>query len=395
MIELFLVIFLQSGIIKVLLTYFNIPIFVDLTVLSALLLLLIIIINLYKNKYKIELNKNQISSILIMFLILISIIFSLFYTSSDSYAYTKTLQYFTILVAFIYPLIIKDFSVKKFFTFFILSTLIISIIYTPLFFKSYAILYTIKVNAKAEMIYSSYLSIGYIIGISILLNIFSNIFNNKMKLLLTFILFGILFITGARGPIIFLLITFVLYGFNLLFIKRKINLKKIIISFSIILLIFIPLSTKINFDDVFERSINRLFALTTSSDSAANDRLQRYVFVFEKIDSNNLLLGHGFGSFGIEYEKKDIRSYPHNILLEFLFELGIIGLFLFLFLLYLVSKALLFNKNFLLFAIFIFLLLNSMKSLSITDSRIMFAFFAVIIIYNSKLLNINKIKEIN
>jgi O-antigen ligase len=393
LIELFLVIFLQSGIIKVLLTYFNIPTFVDLTVLSALLLLIIILINLHKNKYKIELNKNQISSIFIMFLILISIIFSLFYTSSENYAYTKTLHFFTILIAFIYPIILKEFSIKKFFTFFILSTLVISIIYTPLFLKSYAILYTIKVNAKAEMIYGSYLTIGYIIGISIILNVFSNLFNNKIKLILTITLFGILFITGARGPIVFLLLTFILYGSYIILIKRKINLKKIILSSSIVLLILIPLSSKINLDQIFERSINRLFALTTNSDSAANDRITRYLFVLEKTDSNNLLLGHGFGSFGIEYEKKDLRSYPHNIFLEFLFELGIIGLFLFLFLLYLVSSRLFYNKKFLLFAIFIFLLLNSMKSLSISDSRIMFSFFAIIIICNSKLLNFNLIKE--
>lgn len=394
MIELFLVIFLQSGIIKVLLTYFNIPTFVDLTILSALLLFVTIVINLHKNNYRIELNKNQIINIFIMFLILISIIFSLFYTSSENYAYTKTFHFLTILIAFVYPMILKKFSIKKFFTFFILSTLIISIVYTPLFFKAYSILYTANINVKTQMIYGSYLTVGYIIGISIILNVFSNLYNNKIKLLITVILFSILFITGARGPIVFLLLTFVIYGFNIIFIKRKINIKKTILISSLLILVFILISSKINFDVIFERSINRLFALTTNEDSASNDRLKRYYFVLEKTNSENLLLGHGFGSFGIEFEKKDLRSYPHNIFLEFLFELGIIGLFLFLFLLYLISKLLFYNKNFLLFATFIFLLLNSMKSLSISDSRIMFAFFAIMILFNAKSLNNNPKEKI-
>lgn len=384
MIELLLVVFLQSGIVKVLLTYFNIPTFVDLTILSAFLLLIVIIINLHKNNYKIELNKNQIISVFIMFLILISIIFSLFYTSSENYAYTKTLHFFTILISFIYPIVIKKFSIKKFFTFFILSTLIISIIYTPLFFKAYAILYTVNVNAKAEMIYGSYLMVGYIIGISIILNVFSNLYNTKIKLLITIILFGILFITGARGPIVFLLLTFMLYSINIVLIKRRINLKKIILTFSIILIVLIPISSKINLDEIFERSINRLISLTENSDNSANDRIERFLFVLEKVNHTNLIVGHGFGSFGIEFDKIDERSYPHNIFLEFLFELGLIGLILYLLLLYMITKKLINTKDFLLFSSFIFLLLNSMKSLSITDSRIMFTFFAIILIYNFK-----------
>lgn len=386
MIEFFLIIFLQSGIIKVLLSYFNIPTFIDLTILSTFLLLIIIIISLYKNNYKIKLDKNESVGIFIMFLILISTIFSLFYTSSENYAYTKILHFFTILIAFIYPIIIKEFSIKRFFYFFILSTLIISVIYTPLFFKAYSVLYTMNINPKVEMIYGSYLAVGYIIGISIILNIFSNIFNNKIKLILTIILFTILFITGARGPIVFLLLTFMIYALNIIIVKRKINIKKIVFSTLIITVTFIAISSKINLDEIFERSINRLISLTKNSDSAANDRIERFSFVIEKTNYDNLIIGHGFGSFGIEFDKIDERSYPHNIFLEFLFELGVIGLALYLILLYVIAKKLISIKNFLFISSFIFLLLNSMKSLSITDSRIMFTFFAIILIYNSKLI---------
>ncbi len=391
MIEVALIIFLQSGIIKVLLTYYNIPTFVDLTILSATILLIILIINVYKNKYILELNRDQIFSIFILFLILISIIFSLFYTSSENYAYVKTLHFFTIFIGFIYPLIIKEFSIKKFFIYFVLITLIITLIYTPLFFKSYAILYTTHVNAKAEMIYASYLTVGYIIGISLIINIFSNIYNTKIKIAISIILLSVLFITGARGPLLFIVLIFMLYGLNIFFIKKKLNLKKFFFYTSIICILVISLSSKINIDTVFERSISRLVSLTEKNDNAANDRIERFLFVIENVDYDNLLVGHGFGSFGIEFEKVDLRNYPHNIFLEFLFELGLIGLLLYLFFLSILIKNFINNKNFLTFSLFIFLILNSMKSLSISDSRIMFTFFAIMLIYNCKLENKDKI----
>src|SRR5690606_16839831 len=47
-------------------------------------------------------------------------------------------------------------------------------------------------------------------------------------------------------------------------------------------------------------------------------------------DAAKSVFGFGIGSFGVQYTGYDERFYPHNIVVELMLELGLVGLVLFL-----------------------------------------------------------------
>jgi hypothetical protein len=110
-------------------------------------------------------------------------------------------------------------------------------------------------------------------------------------------------------------------------------------------------------------------------------RFDQIYYSLDRIFDNavNFLFGSGIGSFGVLYEGIDGRQYPHNVILEISFELGIIGVILFIILLLLYFKKLRHNLNFVL--IYLFLFLNSLKSYSLVDSRVMFGILSVLLVY--------------
>jgi hypothetical protein len=133
---------------------------------------------------------------------------------------------------------------------------------------------------------------------------------------------------------------------------------------------------------LLERSITRLLMLLDPQQSSSIlERITQVSYSFGRIFENvgNFLFGLGIGSFGILYEGIDERNYPHNVILEIWFELGFIGMILFLLLLLVYFKKIRLRLNFVL--IFIYLLLNSLKSYSLIDLRIMFGMLSVLLIY--------------
>ena len=135
---------------------------------------------------------------------------------------------------------------------------------------------------------------------------------------------------------------------------------------------------------LLERSVSRLLMLLDPQYSASiTTRISQVSFSLDKIFENagNFFFGLGVGSFGILFEGEDERLYPHNAILEIGFELGIVGVILFIILVFLYFKKLRFNLNFLL--IFVYLFLNSMKSYSLVDSRVMFGILSVLLLYQT------------
>ena len=134
-----------------------------------------------------------------------------------------------------------------------------------------------------------------------------------------------------------------------------------------------------------ERSFNRLGKLTNKNKgSSVNERLDMLSFSYSSIN-RNILFGTGIGSFSKEYNGKDKRGYPHNILIEIWFELGLIGLLLFSFFLFFLFKDI--NVTFLLWLV-LFVFLNAFKSAELGDLRIMFFILSTPIVY--QLYNINE-----
>jgi hypothetical protein len=110
----------------------------------------------------------------------------------------------------------------------------------------------------------------------------------------------------------------------------------------------------------------------------------RYVFSVVTENGMNFMLGKGFGSYAFFCCDVDKLDHPHNILLEIWFELGIIGLIVFLsFLTLVVVRS--FSNEFNLFPIIIcslFLFLNALKSSSIVEIRDFFSFTAMVAFMN-------------
>lgn len=395
--EIIYILFLLSGVLKVFLNYFHVSIGLDLTFLLAIILVLLIIRTFYLHNYKVRFNRSSKYSSLILFGLFILIIFSMFYTSSENYVYEKTMRFFTILLGFVFPMLIRDFSVYKFYKLFLIFVIVITAIFLPLFLKSYDLYISSYTLVKDDIIlsmYKSYLSMGYIIAIALIINTFGRFFPPFYRIMIFLFLLSVLIVTGARGPILAFFIVLLLFVF-----QKRTTIKKVKSRTILILLISGILSgtflvNKIDISSLLERSTSRLIALeTVKGDEATNVRLEQIKFVIEQMTFENIFFGYGFGSFGYENIGDDSGYHPHNILFEILFELGIVGLFLYLLLILVMIKNLIFKKEFLLWALFIYLFLNSLKSSSIVDSRIMFGFFIVILLSKKNLFN-NKKEEI-
>ncbi|WP_245724168.1 O-antigen ligase family protein [Natronorubrum texcoconense] len=96
------------------------------------------------------------------------------------------------------------------------------------------------------------------------------------------------------------------------------------------------------------------------------------------------LFGHGIGSYGVLFWGEDIVAYPHNIILEVLSELGLIGLLLFgtivvlsLSRLYLFYNFLPKNMGSFLVSFILFWFISSLFSFDMTGNRYLFMSLAL------------------
>jgi hypothetical protein len=245
-----------------------------------------------------------------------------------------------------------------------------------------------------------YLTLATVEGLVVLVLITSpeKIFRqNIFRIFFIVISLAFLILSGARGPLLFtLLIIFFYYTFRLYRykFKRSINLNQtfkiafIAFPFVIVSVIYGIIKFYDKFYELLNRSIFRISlfinGLSDKKDlgESVDIRVDQIKFSFDSIFDNfkNFLLGLGFGSFGISYSGKDIRLYPHNILLEIWFELGLIGLLIFVLFLFSLFLKKWKDKRFITGFIILYIIMNMLKSSSIVDIRIFFTFFALFII---------------
>ena len=203
----------------------------------------------------------------------------------------------------------------------------------------------------SELIAGNFLSTYGIFSLFISILRFNKFRYNQVIFLIFFIIIVIaIVLSGERNAILSLLIIF---SFNLIFNNEY--RKKLSIIFSVFVLIFSVLFLNVNhikyryFDwpisyihSMQSDGIKKLFETSWGS---------HYVTAFE-IYKNNKLFGSGFKSFRSECKKNDYNyqklnqklnlnlktsgcsSHPHNLYLEVLSELGIVGFTMFLVVLY-------------------------------------------------------------
>jgi hypothetical protein len=389
MIEFIYCIFLLSGLVKSFLLFYASSIMVvDFTLLCALILVAAYILHFSKNFFfrnTIYLVKSSRPVIFILVTFYLWMVITLLYTASPGYSYIKVFMFLSDLLAVLFPFIYRGFNPKRFFHLFAYVGSGLIFLYMALFPSIYTS-YLKDIEYRGMVI--KYLDIGFLAGVIILILAFTC---PKMNRLIKILLIGInawtLLVSAARGPMLFLVLV-------------------LVIRFAVSFVTFMKTSWKLNFKNIFylvagigflgtaayylidryalllERSITRLLLLLDPQGSESIlERITQVSYSFGRIFENagNFLFGLGIGSFGILYEGVDERNYPHNVVLEIWFELGFLGIIMFIMLLLIYFKKIRLRLNFVL--IFIYLLLNSLKSYSLIDLRIMFGMLSVLLIY--------------
>lgn len=125
------------------------------------------------------------------------------------------------------------------------------------------------------------------------------------------IVFGVLILSGSRGPVIASIFSGLVYVYK---IKNN-SAKSIAISITLVLVLL------------------GLFGVAFESyvyDSNFYSVYHRFDSILFAINQPFAIWGNGLSSFGLHYTGDDIYSYPHNILAELYFEIGMVGIALFL-----------------------------------------------------------------
>jgi len=383
-IEFLFVIYLTSGLIKSYINVLNIKLPIDLTLLSTLILIFAMVA---KRNFKFTSNIAQYQPIILISLFFIVIIISLSYTSSKIYSISKTFLFLTNLVPIILLSISKRFNVNKFLKYFIILSILYFISYLPILILSLnspsSILPGLELLAG-----SLYLTIGEMLGASVIIIISNkNVFKSfNMNIIFLFLSVLCLMQTGARGPILGVIIVLLIYWIKENLQKKGLNIKKsyikLIIVFLtlIIILYFIVPEIKVTIDRTIARSSLLISGLTGGDGfgTSGDARISMYydsLNIMKKLDWR-VIFGSGIGSYGIEAYGIDFRAYPHNVLLEIFLELGGIGFIIFIWFL-IVSLATGKRKCGTMGYILLYMLINAMKSSSLVDIRIIFMFIMI------------------
>lgn len=309
--------------------------------LQYILLAVAIMICIYKSS---KLTNFRIDSISIMLLILsIWIMSTKFYSISTLYLKSKLTNYFiALLFLVLVKSLMKSISIKEFIydllKYIYKCNLIVIGLFTIINFSSFITVINQGQrigNASINPIWIARLCAETILCILFLQK--ENIQKEKKKIInfiLIIGLIGVIFVSGSKGPILALGLSWIYYIY--ISHKNKFNLKFVrqILIFLLIIVVVLFLLNNFKYLDF----IKLRFSLDSIFVNAKGYRVERYDFTWEMI-KEKILLGYGFGSWPILYRGVDYIDYPHNILLEFWVETGIIGLSAFIIIVILALKG--------------------------------------------------------
>ncbi len=318
-------------------------------------IILIPLIWIFEGSYKSKLQKLKSSMpILILLSYMILATLSLLWTDDIERGFSslKKLTYF--FTAFVIFTSLKKEDIKKVISAFLLGVFVSEIISYSIFFKLLEFSSRSTLNPSPFM-HHMYYSVFLVLASMILLNrIFSQNYTNIQKIL--FILFfmsitGNLFIgIGRTGQLIFI-ITVLLT----IFLNLKISIKSILISLSILSIIFF---SAYNLSSNFEKRANKSVQevnkiLNLNLNTSWGIRIAYWITTYNIILENPFGVGYGDYINATKEElckegKYDYLSnktkkfmsdiHPHNQYLLILLQTGIIGLLLFLIFLYQLFK---------------------------------------------------------
>ncbi len=370
-----LVLLIISGPVKSLFNYFissfNITLFVFFVASVDIAFALV-----KKKTYK----SNALFSLTILVSLFMLMTISLFYTTSLVYSKEKTLKFLLVIFCFIYPFFVKSFNWRVFLKITYLFVIPLSILF--IYYRHFYWSATNSLNRSYE-VGSFHDSLGSYLGLGYVLVLATFVLVERKKWIIFFLVILLLLALGARGPLIFCLLTILIVHFKSILNKTlnfRVNVRKTIMFFIVSFLSTILVVVKFNFikENIYKLGFDRFVSLfsSTREDASANERIKLMSFAFKEIFTDPIifLFGRGIGSFGIEYFGKDIKENPHNIFLETWFELGILGFILItLFLLF----PFIFKRNTLYLSFVIFALLECLKSNNLAGIWILALIYSV------------------
>lgn len=393
-------IYLISGLIKTVMGFYGLHLPIDITALTAGILVIDIGYNLLQWRAGKKFPVSFVTATITLLILFFWMIFSLIYTPSQVYSKQKIFYFLTNIIAFIYPVVHGKICIRRFMRAFIIGIFLITLWYLP-----HLLTYIRNPDFHSLERYSEvkglYLDLGLYIGLSILMLLYNKEFFKpfaRISLLFFFVL--ALFLAGARGALLF---TFIIATFlvvikvvsafcnNQLLSKQGMIRNSLIGVGVFILVALVSIGYSDQIGGLASRSLNRLNLLVsdenTISNHSVNTRVDQIHFSLDMIsaDVESFLYGYGVGSFGVLKTGEDVRAYPHNFILEIQFEHGIIGtlLLLIFILLIFIQKGLNVKLQILPAFIFFYFFLNYLKSWSIIDMRICFAFLGLYILQNT------------
>jgi O-antigen ligase len=309
----------------------------------------------------------QLSSLVILFIYILA---NIFYSPSQEYFFTKLLYF--IIIFYIY--ICSFFMANDFnFNAFVRQLLYLTIIVNCMFLFDYYYSFN---NVESFVSGINYLPVGLLNGLSLILVLHES--NKKVKALCFVFFLLTLIVSGARGPLVFYV--FIMAIYFIFFCKTRLKYSLYIFGFSVIAIMgFLYFGDGVEIlKFVFNSTFNRLFLLFSDSKGASvNVRVEHVQHSLEFINQK-MFFGSGFASYGLISSGMDIRSYPHNVLLEIWVELGLLGFVLYSLFIgsgFLMSMQL---KNKYLFLSLLFLFINALKSSSYAEQKLMFGVLCII-----------------
>jgi len=373
--------FIISGNIKFVLTHLEFPI--DITLFFGSLVAVDVLYNLFFRNNDIKIDTLQISFLIIIGIFYALFFVSLFYTHSEEHSIKKTSFFILCIVAFIHPIFIRKFDLWLFvktITFISIPFSIYFIVAKSLFLSDLRPL----VGESFRPLLGAYGGLS----LSLPFIVFYSAYKHKLVMLISIL--ALMLALGSRGGLIFsLLIVLYVYWKKILIYILKFNFR----FRTIYLLAIVPLFIVVFkfWDKIYSAIELGLFRFTSllnfGEDNSSSERIEFYEFSLEKSFSSiqSFLFGHGIGSFDILFSGFDGKGQPHNIFLEALFELGVLGLLL---ILYLTLVPLFIKQRHLVLKMaYLFLFVNAMKSGGFDEMRYTFGVLSLLIFSKNKIVD--------
>jgi O-antigen ligase len=380
------------------------PIFqtLDVTVLATVTTLIVMSYHIARSRISLK----QIMSwpLLVYILLAVFWLMGVTYSSSRIYAFEKSTRFaFLTIIFFLAPIIfgsdIKN--IKAINKLIVFNGIVVAVgtILMPDIIYQYTITST---GGRSTFLAASPLSVGSLAGMGLVLVFFNvisvskNIFIKMLNIIIIGLLFWALIISGSRGPFVGVLLIWVL-----ILIIRFRNLPKFTLPIILVAVVVASSLAFICLPEKYTSRITKTFRGKYELGVEALPRTERYSWVISRF-MDRIIFGHGSGSFPVDRGGTDEHEHPHNIFLESIYELGIIGVLLISILLFQffrryfkINKLIKFHHldpgnyelNTKIFMVFLFLFIQALKSGDINDNRMLFTLGGMLIALHNYLVN--------